>query len=285
MTTAREVMRNADGMPTLSSVVAEMSKLISDDSTSIQDFERIIKPDPALTVNLLRLANSAYFGMRRQISSVRQAVALLGIERVFELATSASFTRILPLNIPGYEIAADTYFFHCLAVGAMAEQLAKLTKISTGELIFTAGLLHDIGKLAIGTFLIKDADAVRNALFGREVRFVDVEKEIVGTTHVEVGALMVEEWHLPSELTGPVRWHHAPGDAPDDVDRTVVDLIHVADGLAHMMGFGADVGELKRTIDESAVGRLNVKVHDLESAAMQTMDSIREMSRILGGHS
>lgn len=283
MTTAREVMRNVDGLPTLSQVVTELSKLIANEKSGIQDFERVIKPDPALTANLLRLANSAYFGLRRQISSVRQAVALLGIERVFEIATSASFTKILPDKIPGYEIDAQTYFLHCLAVGAMAEQLAKVTRISAGDLLFTAGLLHDIGKLAIGTFLIKDEDAVRNALHEREVRFVDVEMEIVGTTHVEVGALMIEEWHLPSELGMAVRWHHAPNDAPENLDRNLIDLVHVADALAHMMGFGADVGELKRAIDEQAVARLKVKVHDLENAAMETMESIKEMSEILGG--
>lgn len=283
MTTAREVMRNVDDLPTLSQVVSELSKLIANEKSSVQDFERVIRPDPALTANLLRLANSAYFGLRRQISSVRQAVALLGIERVFEIATSASFTKILPPKIPGYEIDAQTYFLHCLAVGAMAEQLAKLTHVSAGDMLFTAGLLHDIGKLAIGTFLTKDGDAVRNALYQREVRFVDVEMEIVGTTHVEVGALMIEQWHLPSELGIAARWHHAPNEAPENIDRNLVDLVHVADGLAHMMGFGADVGELKRTIDEQAVARLKVKVHDLENAAMETMESIKEMSEILGG--
>jgi len=283
MTTAREVMRKADGLPTLSQVVTELSKLIANEKSSAQDFERVIKPDPALTANLLRLANSAYFGLRRQISSTRQAVALLGIERVFEIATSASFTRILPDKIPGYEIDARSYFLHSLAVGAMAEKLAELTHVSAGDMLFTAGLLHDIGKLAIGAFLIADPDAVRNALYQREVRFVDVEKEIVGTTHDEVGALMIEEWHLPQELGWAARWHHAPNGAAPPADQTMVDLVHVADALAHMMGFGADVGELKRTIDDAAVARLKVKVHDLEKAAMATMESIKEMSEILGG--
>ena len=283
MTTAREVLRNPEGLPTLSQTVGRLATLLNDEKASLQDFEQIIKPDPALTANLLRLANSAYFGLRRQVTSVRQAVSLLGIDRVFEIAAGASFTRVLPKQIPGYEIDATTYFTHCLAVGAMAEDLSKRLEMKDVEMVFTAGLLHDIGKLAIGSFLIRDRHAVNDALSKQGARFIDVEKEIVGTTHEEVGGLMVEEWHLPESFLYAVKQHHHPEEAPDGADRKLADLIHVADSLAHMMGFGADVGELKRSIDDRAVHRLHVKVHDLEIAAMDTMDSIKEMSEIIGG--
>ena len=283
MTTAREVLRNSDGLPTLSQTVGRLAMLLGDEKSSLQDFEQVIKPDPALTANLLRLANSAYFGLRRKVGSVRQGVALLGIERVFEIAAGASFTKVLPKRIPGYEIDAAAYFMHCLAVGAMAEDLSKRLHMEEIEMVFTAGLLHDIGKLAIGSFLIRDRTAVADALLTQDVRFIDVEREIIGTTHEEVGGLMVEEWHLPESFLSAVKHHHDPEEAPDGPERKLADLIHVADGLAHMMGFGTDVGELKRSIDERVVSRLHVKVHDLEIAAMETMDSIREMGEILGG--
>ena len=283
MTTAREVLRNSDGLPTLSQTVGRLAMLLGDEKSSLQDFERIIKPDPALTANLLRLANSAYFGLRRQVTSVRQAVSLLGIDRVFEIAAGASFTKVLPERIPGYEIDAASYFTHCLAVGAMAEDLSVRLAMKDVDMVFTAGLLHDIGKLAIGSFLIRDRSAVKEALSKQGARFIDVEREIIGTTHEEVGGLMVEEWHLPESFLYAVTQHHNSEEAPNGADQKIADLIHVADGLAHMMGFGADVGELKRTIDDRAVHRLHVKVHDLEIAAMDTMDSIKEMSEIIGG--
>jgi putative nucleotidyltransferase with HDIG domain len=284
MTTAREVLRCATGLPTLSGVVAKLSRLKDDEKAKASDFERIVTPDPALTANLLRLANSPFFGARRQIQSVRQAIALLGIERVFEVAVSASFSQVLPERIPGFNISARDFFKHSFAVGAMAEQLAKQCEVKTEELIFTAGLLHDIGKLAIGALLLEHAAALLAEIKADDVPFIDSEQQLVGTNHTEVGELMVETWDLPNSIGLAARWHHHPDALENAEGRQLAYIVHIADCLSHMMGFGVDVGELKRELNSHSMKRLKLKVGELESVALETTEQIAEMGEIIGGH-
>ena len=283
MTSAREVLRTAVGLPTLSSVVAELARLRDDDATTAQDFERVVAPDPALTANLLRLANSPFFGARRQIESVKQAIALLGFDRVFEVAVSASFSSVLPEKIPGFDISAGDFFIHSFAVGVTGERLAKRCNLPSTDLVFTAGLLHDIGKLAIGALLWKHASSLEAALKEDGVPFIESEHHLIGTNHTEVGALIVEMWDLPASIGTAARWHHHPDDVDVASEQTLVDVIHIADGLSHMLGFGADVGELKRELNAHAMTRLNVKVMELESVALEVTEQISEMSTLFKG--
>lgn len=284
MTTAKEVLKQAKGLPTLSGVVARLTQLRNDSKARTTDFEKVIVPDPALTANLLRLANSPFFGARREITSVRQAITLLGVERVFEVAISASFSQALPEKIPGFNISSKSFFQHSFVVGGMAERLAVKCRVQTGELIFTAGLLHDIGKLAIGSLLLDASDELSRELRTDDVPFIDSEKGILGTDHAEVGELMVEAWDLPLLIGVAARFHHCPDDLADEDARQMVDVIHIADGLAHMIGFGADIGELKRTLNSNSMKRLGVKVADLETVALEMTNQIVEMGDIFGGH-
>ena len=143
--------------------------------------------------------------------------------------------------------------------------------------------MFNIGKLAIGSLLLSESEGKRSRLTETGTPFVDVEHCLVGTDHAEVGALIVEEWGLLESLGAAARWHPAPNDVPRETDQTLVDLVHVADGLAHMMGFGVDVGELKRKVAEEPMLRLEIKVQDLETIALETAEQIKEMGEIFRG--
>ncbi len=277
MTTASEVLRQAEALPTFPVVVARLSSLMRNEQAGSAEYEKVIRPDPALTANLLRLANSPFFGLRRKVTSVKQAITLMGIKRIFELATSASFNRILPPKIPGFEIDAADLWKHSVAVAIMSERLAQVTKMNPPEMVFTAGLLHDIGKLAIGALLLDEKTRVESTMQNDEISFVHAEHTVIGTDHTEVGALMAKEWDLPLEVEWAVRWHHSPGSAPDDVNQSLIDLVHLADCLAHSIGYGADVGELSRKMEDGAAERIGVRVQDLELTASDTVQQIQEM--------
>jgi putative nucleotidyltransferase with HDIG domain len=271
------ILEKVQTLPTLSPVVARLSALVHDDRSSAVDFERVIRPDPALTANVLKLANSAFFGLERSVESVRQAVAVVGLKRLFELATSVVVARVIPPRLPGYEIDAAEFWRHCLGVGVMAEQLASESGKGRPELIFAAGLLHDLGKLAVGTYVALEATAILERTHGDDTAFVVAEREVLGTDHAEVGGIVAEAWGLPPSVVFAARWHHRPEEVSASEHGPLVDVVHIADGLAHSLGLGADVGELARKVDGSALARLSIRRKQLERIASECLGQVSEL--------
>ncbi len=265
-------------LPTFSTILVRLSEVINDERSGSADLERVLRTDPALTANILRVANSAYFGCPWAIRSIGHALAMLGRDGVFRAAASASLAGVVPKRIPGYEIDALAFWQHSIAVAVLAERLAGELEIDHTEVVFTAGLLHDIGKLVIGLSLSEASHEVLDRVRGNDGAFVAAEREVLGTDHAEVGDALASHWQLPAEIRSAIRWHHDPAGAR--FDRTLVALVHVADGLAHMLGYGADVGELSRELDGSTLEILGLKVRTLEHVACEALDSVQELGEL-----
>jgi putative nucleotidyltransferase with HDIG domain len=275
-----ELLKQTNELPTLPAATVRLATLINDPTAGAPEFVKVIKPDIALTANVLKLSNSAYFGLSREITSVRQAITLLGTKRIFELAASASFARVLPESIPGYEVEAAQFWKHCVAVAALSERFAYVLGLPTPDLTFTAGLLHDIGKLALGLFLKEHENEVMSRVRTGEVSLINVEKEVLGTDHAELGGAVSDHWQLPAAIRFAAVWHHQPNAAPPESDRVLIDLVHAADSLAHTLGLGADLGELHRRVDEGAIARLKVTQQSLEQVAAETFTEILDLCKL-----
>lgn len=273
------VTRDIKGLPTLPTVVARLSALLSDDRASLGDFEKALLPDPALTANVLRLANSAYFGATRKASTAKQAITMLGTKRLFELATSASFLAVIPEFLPGYGIEARQFWMHCVAVGVFAERLGQRLGKGLPDLAFTAGLLHDIGKLVVGAYIAKHTPELTAKLGEGRTAFISAEATVLGLDHAEVGGEVAEKWNLPAAIGVAARWHHQPQRAPSgDI---LVALVHCADALAHLLGFGADLGGLARRVEPTALERLKLDLPAIEAVASGSVDQVLELGKLL----
>jgi putative nucleotidyltransferase with HDIG domain len=273
------VLAKVRQLPALSAAVVRIGELARDEHSSAADFERAIRPDPALTANVLRIANSAHFALRCRADSVRHAVSLLGLRRVSEVAAAAGLAPVIPPRLPGYDIDAAEFWRHCVAVAVLAEHIAAALRLQRPGGVFTAALLHDMGKLAITTF-VADASA---EILGRSrggVALVRAERQVLGVDHGEVGAAVAQAWRLPPAVAAAARWHHAPGETPPDVDATAIGLVHVADSLAHVLGFGADAGELARSVDPAVEARLGIRPRVLERVAADSLDEIADLASV-----
>lgn len=279
MIAPERILSRVKELPALSSAVVRLSALARDERSSAADFEKAIRPDPALTANLLRLVNSAFFGLRCRAESVRQAVTLIGLRRTSEVAAAAALGPVIPRLLPGYEIAASAFWLHCVAVGVLSERLSGELGVKRPDLTFTAGLLHDLGKLAIGIFVADASGEILARTRQGGMSFVAAERVVLGVDHAEVGAEVAQAWKLPAAIADVSRWHHEPGRAPDGADRLLVDLVHVADALAHSLGMGADVGEMARAVDPATEARLGIRARRLEHVAGESLEEIRELER------
>jgi putative nucleotidyltransferase with HDIG domain len=266
-------------LPTLPASYYRVVQLANRETSSAVDFEEAMKPDPALTANVLRLANSALFGVPRSISSIRHAVAMLGTRRVVQAALGAAMGRVVPDELPGYGMDAGEYWRHSVAVAVYTSRLAQELKYKDQGEAFTAGLLHDIGKLMVGIFLAENLDGVLQKVRLENNIFVTAEELVLGVDHAKVGELVASKWQLPSAIAHVVRYHHEPSAAEED--QALVDMVHVADCLAHSVGFGTDVGELSRSIDESSMVRLGLATRQLEAIASEALLEIDDLAKRL----
>ena len=256
MISTAAILADVKRLPTLPASLTRLYALQQDERSSASDFEKVIGSDPALTTNVLRLANSGFFGSPRQVVSVRQAVTLLGTRRLVEAAMGAAFSAVLPNALPGYCIESVAFWRHCVAVGVLTERIGEDLRLERRADGFTCGLLHDIGKLVTSTYLAPQSTAIFDCIRERNKSLITAEREILGTDHTQIGAAVAEKWGLPDLLCAVVRWHHSPSlreaqRAPDEA-ADLVDAVHVADCLAHVFGFGTDIGELSR---EARCGR------------------------------
>jgi putative nucleotidyltransferase with HDIG domain len=274
-----EILARIQKLPAFSTTVVRLSALVNDPEADAGEFEAVVLPDVALTANLLRMANSAYFGLSRRIATAREAITLLGVRRVFDLGAMAAVDAVVPDILPGYGIDAGVFWSHSVAVAVVAERLAKERKLATPAMTFTAGLLHDIGKLVISNFLADRLDDLRSELASGAPSLVDCERKLLGADHAQIGAELAAVWNLPEEVVKAVAFHHLPGVANGEHGNVLVDLVHAADCLSHSMGFGADVGETRRQIDSPALTRLGLRQTDLDHVASRALPEIEGLSQ------
>ena len=270
------VIKSFPGMP---GTAVKLLAMIDDPAMRVSQIEKILRQDPGLTANVLRLANSAYFGIPSKVGSIRQAVILLGLKRLIQMVIAACVSAIMDKPVPGYDLPPGELWRHSIAVSVAAEGLVKELKVDAGEEIFTAALLHDVGKLVLGEFVKDDLKQIETAV-SQGISFEMAETIVLGTNHADTGAEILTQWSLPPEIVNAVRWHHTPDQS--DQQNTILDIVHVANFMSMMIGIGVGRDGLQHQPCAAASERLGLKLFHMEKVASQTIQWVTELSQVLG---
>jgi len=272
-------MAQVKSFPPIPGEAAKLLGLLRDPEASVSQVEAVLRNDPGLTANVLKLTNSAYFGLSAKIGSVRQAVVLLGSRRLLPLVLASCTHAVLNKDVRGYELSPGELWRHSIAVSVAAEILVRELKLPDADIVFTAALLHDVGKLVLGEF-VEDELAKIDRAAAEGIPFEEAEQAVLGTNHAEVGARILRQWSLPEEIVAAARWHHAP--ETDCRRNPAVDVVHVADVLCLMIGIGVGREGLQYHFSATATERLGLKPFVLEKAASQTLQAVNELSELFG---
>lgn len=275
----KEIMATVKSFPGMPGASARLLPLLDKPDTSISMVEEIIRYDPGLTANVLKLINSAYFGLPNKVGSIKQAIMLLGSKRMIQLVLTSGVQAVMEKAVEGYDLSPGDLWRHSVAVSIAAETLVKELKTPGADVAFTAALLHDVGKLALGSFIKDDVQKIENAT-SDETPFEMAEEAVIGTNHAEIGALILEKWSFPAEIVMAVRWHHAPDNGEETSSLT--DIVHVADILSLMIGIGVGRDGLRYQPSQAATERLGLKPLQLELVASETMQSMEDLSDVFG---
>ncbi len=216
-------------------VFTQVNKVLSNPNTSAYQIGAIISEDPALTAKILKLTNSAFYGNPRTITSVKQAIIILGLEVVRSLVLSASVFEIFSKKYKIDKNYLDSFWRHSLSVALMSRIISRMKNfpsILEAEESFSAGLLHDIGKLIIVTHLPEEfKEIMQTAKDNPDDPIYNIEEEILGFDHSVVGSHLAQKWNLPEELAAAILYHHNPEQAGEDALST--NIIHLSDYLSH----------------------------------------------------
>ncbi len=248
MIPAEKIVAKVSSLPPMPSGVTELARAITSDRTGAADVEKIVKRDPILSANVLRVANAAAYRGVERVGTVRDAVARIGMHRVYDIAIGLSYLRCIPRQLAGYEILADAFWLHSVAAAVFADRFARPRGIPGAELAFTTGLLHDIGKVVLSVFLAEQMPTLLSRLeFGR-LESVAQERELVGTDHAEVGAVVAEKWRMPEAMAAAIRFHHDAANPAAGPASGLAHAAHVGDFLARHFGFGSAPSETAATM-------------------------------------
>ncbi len=250
----------------------KLMEVIRDPATESKEVEDLLRYEPGLTANLLRMANSAYFALPQRIGSVRQAIVTLGLKRVADLVMVSCLNSIMGVSVEGYGLEKGELRNHSIAVAVTSELLIKELNLPRSDEIFTASLLHDVGKLVLGHFV---KDAPTEAFYRGNEAFDEIEREVSGYDHGYVGAEVLKAWGFPEAMVNAVRFHHYPDECP--ADNMIVDVLHVCDMICLMLGFTAGKEGLKYKSSSNAAKRLNLSVVAMERAASYTMEKMNHL--------
>ncbi len=275
------ILDGLDDLPTLPTIYVEISKQIRDPKVSVSEVARVIEMDQAITSKILRLVNSSFFGFSRQVTSIRQAVVLLGFSTVQNTVLSVSvFESFTTNNVKGFNL--KEFWKHSIGCGVLCTTLDKKMNVGYQDETFVAGLLHDIGKIILDRHFKKEFEEALTYAKTNGVSPYEGERVVIGSSHDEIGEYLAEQWKLPYALVEAVALHHHPGNIRSNPK--LVSLVHLSDCLAHRLGCGYSDNYVLPEFDPYALEELDLNeemIPELIEEMKQVFDNNHELFKLI----
>jgi putative nucleotidyltransferase with HDIG domain len=279
-----EIVDRLDELPTLPSIVYELNRVINDPMSSTGDVEKIMSKDASLTVKVLKLANSAYYAIPGGVTSLQRAIAYIGYDTINQLALSASIIKSLGpkshqlFDLPGF-------WKHALGVAMASEVIAKEVKYRTPSDLFTCGLVHDMGKVAL--FNVAENQFIEAVSFAREHKqsLVEAEEALDSPRHTHIGFELATKWRLPYQIQVSIANHHqrdpsGRGGLSQEAN-LVVDIVFLSNLLIHALQFGQSGHQKVLGLPKEVLDRLSIPQESLKDLIGRIKEKIQSADGFL----
>ena len=278
------IIEEIDTLRPISHVSDKIMQILLNPDCNLSELVDIIKYDQSMTANLLRVCNSSYFGLKKQIGSIKQAVAYLGMEKVACLVMMGNSAENFKRAQRGYDLDEGELWRYSVSSALIAQDLAEKRHLDNVYLIFTSALLKDMGKLILNNYVEHSLDAIMREVQERGLTFIEAEKEILGIDHAELGARVAERWNFSPAMVNIIRNHHDSYKAsPDD---WALPIIYLADSICMMVGIGVGSDGLAYRYYQDVLDRLNFSEVELQKTIAifwEKLKGVEELINISGG--
>lgn len=278
MTQPEQILAKVNGIHALPGTVLRLINVVNDPSSTVDDIVDAIKYDQAVTSQMLRVCNSAFFSLSREIASINDAMRYLGTVKVLQLVMAVHSNTLLAKQQTGYGLAPGILWKHSVAVALASAAFGQKMNMPNTAPVFTAGLLHDVGKVILNEHVADEFAEIIRRVTEHNISFVEAEKQVLGFSHDEIGARVAEKWQLPEPIIRCIRYHHAPGElnSPDNL----VDIVYLANTVCMLLGIGLGSDGLCYRADEMVMERNHLKESDLETVGAIVMADLKQVEQL-----
>ena len=288
---ARKLENIINFIPPIPAVIVELIRALDDENSNMGTIARVIAKDPPMSMNVLKVANSAFYRLANKVSTVDHAVKMPGVKEISMICVSCGAYQALKPPRDAGTFNLQEFWKHSVATGVIARTLCKELSVGDRQTIYFGGLLHDIGKVVLDRFAHDVYKIVMQITHDECIAMIEAEKKILGESHDVIGGLIMDKWKFPFVLADIARFHHNVS-ASSEQSRPSVALCALADELARLQfyGFGGNKGgvileetQAFRILAGIAPGINNIDMYKLVQDLETLRDEIGEMETLLTG--
>lgn len=275
MPTIESIIEEIDHLKPVSDAAGKVMALLDDPDCGMSDLSDIICHEPALTANVLKLANSAYYGLPGKINDAKQAVVYLGMTQVVDLVLLVSCSESFNGSHDGYGLNTGELWKSAVSAAIIASDLSDKKGCKQKSLFFTGALLRDIGKVVLDQHVQSASEQILHRVETQCITFKEAERQVLGFDHTQVGAIVAKNWHFPSPLQCIIRYYHTPLEANGCFIEA--SIVHLADAISRKMDIGVGVDDPFYPEDERVARSLGLNEFEIQGV----MDDFeRKMERL-----
>ncbi len=275
----QKVIEKIDDLPTLPRTVLQITALVNDPKSSAKDLARVITDDQVLTVRLLKLVNSSFYGFPQRISTVTGAIVLLGFDAIRNLLLTTSVFDLFANRNRHKKQDQERFWDHSLGCAVGAKVIGNYLRHDKIEELFVSGLLHDIGKIVEMMFLPDKFSKIVAAVNRDNILMTTAENNVLGYNHAEVGKLLAEKWNLPVKLVQVIAHHHYPDSAGSFAMEAAI--VHLADIFCRALNMGYGGDHKIPPLDKLAWERLKIPTDAIETILETMHREYRDISTFI----
>jgi len=271
------IITRIDQLPPLPEVASKVINMVNNPDVSFKQVALEIPKNQAMTANILKLCNSAFFSKGKEITSIDRAIVTLGLKEVKDIVLLVAAKPVLDKAVIGYDLGQGDLWKQGLSVATMSRDIALGKKRKDiADVVFTGGIIHNVGKVVIALFVQQAFMNILDLVQSSGITFHEAEKSVLGFNHQEVGEKILEKWNFPPVLRSIVRFYQDPELAPAE-HQFEVSIVHVANAICLMGGVGIGNDGLYHEMKDQAVKKVGLTQNELETLFGRTPDILKQI--------
>ncbi len=274
-----KIIAKIDQLSPIPQVATKVMALTQNPDCGLADISKVVTYDATITANILRTVNSAAYGLKRKIETIQEAVTILGMKSLVQMVFMSVASSNLKRAYRGYDLEEGALWKHSAASAYLAGKIGESIKGVDSNLVFTATLLKDIGKILLNQYVNNKLLEIQNLVFKNDHSFLDAERKVIGIDHAQLGGLMARKWNFSERMVSLIQNHHL-SDSKDIWDREVC-IVYLADTICSMMGIGTGTDGLTYRFTDEALSQLGYETGQIESFIFQYASEKEKINELI----